>query len=84
VIVVDRRIMGKNIELLGLAQLTRRASEVFDDPVAAGDWLNSANAALRGNAPLSLLDTDIGAESVLDTLGRMSMACSASAAKPAV
>jgi putative toxin-antitoxin system antitoxin component (TIGR02293 family) len=44
---------------------------VFDDPAAAGDWLNSPNPTLRGNAPLSLPDTDIGAESVLDTLGRI-------------
>ncbi len=70
-IVVSRRVMRKKIELLRLAQLTRRASEVFDDPAAAGDWLNSPNAALRGNAPLSLLDIDIGAENVLDTLGRI-------------
>ena len=55
------RVMRKT-ELLRLAQLTRRASAVFDDPAAA---------TLRGNAPLSLLDTDIGAESVLDTLGRI-------------
>jgi len=61
----------RKTELLRLAQLTRRASAVFDDPAAAGDWLNSPNATLRGNAPLRLLDTDIGAESVLDTLGRI-------------
>ena len=35
------------------------------------DWLKSPNAALRGNAPLSLLDTDIDAEAMLDTLGRI-------------
>ena len=58
-------------KLLRLARVVSRASEVFDDPAAAVDWLKSANAALRGNAPLSLLDTDIGAEAVLDTLGRI-------------
>ncbi len=58
-------------KLLRLARVVSRASEVFDDPVAAVDWLKSPNAALRGNVPLSLLDTDIGAESVLDTLGRI-------------
>ena len=35
------------------------------------DWLKSPNAALRGHAPLSLVDTDIGAEAVLDALGRI-------------
>ena len=58
-------------KLLRLARVMSRASEVFDGPAAAIDWLKSPNAALRGNAPLSLLDTDIGAESVLDTLGRI-------------
>ena len=58
-------------KLLRLARVVSRASEVFDDPAAAVDWLKSPNAALRANAPLSLLDTDIGAESVLDTLGRI-------------
>lgn len=58
-------------KLLRLARVISRASEVFDDPVAAIDWLKSPNAALGGNAPLFLLDTDIGAESVLDTLGRI-------------
>ena len=58
-------------KLLRLARVVSRASEVIDDPAAAVDWLKSPNAALRGNAPLSLLDTDIGAENVLDTLGRI-------------
>lgn len=35
------------------------------------DWLKSPNAALGGATPLSLLDTDIGTESVMDTLGRI-------------
>jgi putative toxin-antitoxin system antitoxin component (TIGR02293 family) len=58
-------------KLLRLARVISRASEVFDDAGAAVDWLKSPNAALRGTAPLNLLDTDIGAESVLDTLGRI-------------
>jgi len=43
----------------------------LEDLDAALDWLKSPNAALAGTTPLSLLDTDIGAESVLDTLGRI-------------
>src|SRR5258706_1886726 len=58
-------------KFLRLARVISRASEVFDDTAAAVDWLKSPNAALRGNVPLSLLDTDIGAESVFDTLGRI-------------
>ncbi|MGH8315217.1 MAG: antitoxin Xre/MbcA/ParS toxin-binding domain-containing protein [Steroidobacterales bacterium] len=56
---------------LRMGRLISRADEVFDAREAAVDWLKSPNAALRGNAPLSLLDTDIDAETVLDTLGRI-------------
>ena len=48
-----------------------RALETFEDIDTALDWLKSPNAALSGTTPLSLLDTDIGAESVSDTLGRI-------------
>ena len=58
-------------KLLRLARVVSRGQEVFDDPRVAVDWLKAPNAALRGHAPLNLLDTDIGAESVLDTLGRI-------------
>lgn len=58
-------------KLLRLARVVSRARQVFDDRGAAVDWLKSPNVVLSGNAPLNLLDTDIGAESVLDTLGRI-------------
>jgi predicted RNase H-like HicB family nuclease len=51
--------------------VTRKAEEVFGDPATAADWLNSKNAALGGVTPLSLLSTNAGAQSVLDTLGRI-------------
>ena len=58
-------------KLVRLARVVGRAEEVLEDLDAALDWLKSPNAALAGTTPLSLLDTDIGAESVLDTLGRI-------------
>src|SRR5450756_2329823 len=61
----------ESAKLLRLARVVGRAHEVFEDLNAALNWLKSPNAALAGAAPLSLLDTDIGAESVLDTLGRI-------------
>jgi putative toxin-antitoxin system antitoxin component (TIGR02293 family) len=54
-----------------LARVVGRAGEIFEDFDIALDWLKSPNAALSGATPLSLLDTDIGAESVMDTLGRI-------------
>ena len=61
----------ESAKLLRLARVVERAEEVFENLDAALDWLKSPNAALSGVTPLSLLDTDIGAESVLDSLGRI-------------
>lgn len=61
----------ESAKLLRLARAVGRANEVFADSEAALHWLKSPNSALAGKTPLSLLDTDIGAESVLDTLGRI-------------
>ncbi|MCL4758362.1 MAG: DUF2384 domain-containing protein [Rhodocyclaceae bacterium] len=58
-------------KLLRLARVVERAQTVFTELDAALDWLRSPNASLAGASPLSLLDTDVGAESVLDTLGRI-------------
>lgn len=61
----------ESAKLVRLARVVERAEEVFESLDAALDWLKSPNAALSGATPLSLLDTDIGAESVMDTLGRI-------------
>jgi putative toxin-antitoxin system antitoxin component (TIGR02293 family) len=58
-------------KLVRLARVLGRAEEVFEDQEAAVHWLKASNAALGRATPLSLLDTDIGAESVMDTLGRI-------------
>jgi putative toxin-antitoxin system antitoxin component (TIGR02293 family) len=61
----------ESAKLVRLARVVGRANEVFEDPKAALQWLKSPNTALSGATPLSLLDTEIGAEGVLDTLGRI-------------
>ena len=61
----------ESAKLLRLARVVSRANEVFEKPEAAVRWLKAGNPSLGGQTPLSLLDTDIGAESVLDTLGRI-------------
>lgn len=61
----------ESAKLVRLARVVERAEEVFEGLDASLDWLKSPNAALSGATPLSLLDTEIGAESVLDTLGRI-------------
>lgn len=66
--VLNRDESGK---LVRLAHVVERAVEVFEDEAAALDWLKSPNAALGGASPISLLDTDLGSDAVLDTLGRI-------------
>ena len=61
----------ESAKLLRLARVVARATEVFEDAEPALHWLKSPNSALSGATPFSLLDTDIGAESVMDTLGRI-------------
>ncbi len=61
----------ESAKLVRVARVIERAEEVFEDPDAARDWLKSPNASLSGQTPMSLLDTEIGAASVMDTLGRI-------------
>jgi len=51
--------------------IAARAAEVFDDLDLALAWLKTPVAALEDATPLSLVDTDIGTDSVMDTLGRI-------------
>jgi putative toxin-antitoxin system antitoxin component (TIGR02293 family) len=61
----------ESAKLVRLARVVERAEKVFEDLETALTWLKTPNAALFRATPLSLLDTDIGAESVMDTLGRI-------------
>lgn len=61
----------ESAKLVRLARIVQRATEVFGDHAGALDWLKSKNRALGQVTPLSLLDTDLGAEAVMDTLGRI-------------
>ena len=53
------------------ARVLAKAAETFEDLDTALDWMKSPNFALSGATPLSLVNTDVGAESVMDTLGRI-------------
>lgn len=48
-----------------------RACAVLEDDESAKAWVVRENRSLGGEAPLSLLDTEVGYELVLDTLGRI-------------
>jgi putative toxin-antitoxin system antitoxin component (TIGR02293 family) len=61
----------ESAKLVRFARVVERAEAVFEDAVQALAWLKTENPTLGGVTPLSLMDTDIGADSVLDTLGRI-------------
>jgi len=54
-----------------LARVLARATEVLGTREKARRWLLSASRALGGEVPIGMLDTDIGANAVLEELGRI-------------
>jgi len=53
------------------AKVLAQAQETLGSLDKARSWLGLENRALGGATPLSLLDTDIGAQAVRDVLGRI-------------
>lgn len=59
-------------KLIRLGRVYAFAKEVFnDDATKATEWIKRPNRALGNVTPLSLLDSELGAEQVNDTLGRL-------------
>jgi len=54
-----------------VARTAALALSVFEQPDRASSWLTASNRALGGAAPVSLLDTDIGAAQVDEVLRRI-------------
>lgn len=67
----DSESPEESIELAQLTRIIERATEVFHTTENALSWLQSPNSSLGGVAPLSLLNTNAGINSVLDALGRI-------------
>ena len=57
--------------LLRVVRVIVQAIETLGDVSKAGAWLRTPNRALRREAPLGLLKTDIGARMVEQILGRI-------------
>ncbi len=57
--------------VLRLARVASHAIRVLGDRDAALDWLKTPNRALAEEPPLSLLDTDVGTNEVLEVLDRV-------------
>jgi len=58
-------------QLLELARLYRRAVEVLGSEEVANQWLRTPITALGNVTPISLLDTPVGIQWVMTTLGRI-------------
>jgi putative toxin-antitoxin system antitoxin component (TIGR02293 family) len=82
-LVIPRRTLDRRLDqdqpltvtesdrLLRATRVIVRAREALGSPEKAATWLRTANRALRGMAPLALLETDIGAQMVERILGRI-------------
>ena len=58
-------------QILHIAEVAARGTEVFGDREKFLGWLKQPSAALAGRIPLELLGSRFGAGMVLDELGRM-------------
>ena len=74
----DRRLQAnqpltvtESDRLLRVTRVVVRAIEALGSTQSASTWLRTTNRALRGMAPLALLETDSGARMVERTLGRI-------------
>jgi putative toxin-antitoxin system antitoxin component (TIGR02293 family) len=68
----ERRLRpAESDRLFRLARLAAQAAQVLGSEDKASRWLHTPNRALGGEAPLTLLDTDLGARQVEDVLGRI-------------
>jgi putative toxin-antitoxin system antitoxin component (TIGR02293 family) len=57
--------------LTRIARIYAQAASVFGSRDAAERWMTTPNWALDGRRPLEMLDTEVAAREVEDTLGRI-------------
>jgi len=67
----ERLSSAESERLLRLAKTVARAEDVFGDLSNGLAWMGAPNISLGGVTPVSLTDTEIGAELVADVLGRI-------------
>ncbi len=66
-----RLTAGQSERMIRIARLLEKAVLVLGSKSSAVAWLKSPRLQLRGNCPLQLADTELGAEEVVRLLGRM-------------
>ena len=57
--------------LLRIVRVVSKTFDFFNAPEAARAWLGASERAFDGDTPLSLLDTETGAQEVLKLLGQL-------------
>lgn len=62
---------GESDRTVRMARVYAHAVEMIGDRDKALEWLRTPNRALGGERPLDQLDTDVGARTVEDILGRI-------------
>lgn len=58
-------------QIISLARLTARGFDVFGDRNRFVEWINAPCTALGEREPISLINTQIGIDMVIDELGRI-------------
>jgi putative toxin-antitoxin system antitoxin component (TIGR02293 family) len=66
-----RLTAAESDRIVRLARVLALAKETLGDKERASRWLQTSNRALEGDKPIDRLDTDIGARSVEQVLGRI-------------
>jgi putative toxin-antitoxin system antitoxin component (TIGR02293 family) len=67
----SRLTVAESDRTVRLARVYANAVEMIGDEKKAVEWLRTPNRALGGEIPLDQLDTDLGARTVEDILGRI-------------
>lgn len=68
----ERLPLDESDRVFRIARVLSLAIEALGDEERAKIWLRTPNVALGGDVPLKMLDTEPGARSVEDALGRIS------------
>lgn len=63
--------MGESDNLLRVVRVVSKTFDFFDKPEAARAWLQAPEMAFEGDTPLSLLDTETGAQEIFRLLGQL-------------
>ncbi|MDA3951269.1 MAG: DUF2384 domain-containing protein [Spirochaeta sp.] len=67
----DRLNEAVSEQIIQIAEVYSRGSEVFDSAEDFQSWVNTGNRALGNRKPIELLSSRYGAQMVLDELGRI-------------